>query len=162
MFISPSFHIKLHLQKYYLTQWISKLPGSFEINWVRQYLVNFNGSSGHSKCKCLQDWANFHRFWTWQIVIIFNTAFVVKISMLTLAMPNLFLGNRRIGKAMWQVASLKILHLRWMFVLPQSIKMYRLTDSKDHWIKINHILSQQFHVRSMSNPCWPNVLCYLG
>ena len=23
-----------------LTQWISKLPGSFEIHWVRQYLVN--------------------------------------------------------------------------------------------------------------------------
>ena len=22
------------------TQWISKLPGSFEIHWVRQYLVN--------------------------------------------------------------------------------------------------------------------------
>ena len=25
---------------YCLTQWISKLPGSFEIHWVRQYLVN--------------------------------------------------------------------------------------------------------------------------
>ena len=27
--------------KYCLTQWISKLPGSFEVHRVRQYLVNF-------------------------------------------------------------------------------------------------------------------------
>ena len=31
--------------KYCLTQWISKLPGSFEILWVRQYLVNFGALS---------------------------------------------------------------------------------------------------------------------
>ena len=29
-----------------LTQWISKFPGSFEIHWVRQYLVNFTGVGG--------------------------------------------------------------------------------------------------------------------
>ena len=29
--------------KYCLTQWISKLPRSFEIHWVRQYLVHFTG-----------------------------------------------------------------------------------------------------------------------
>ena len=32
--------------KYCLTQCISKLPGSFEIHWVRQYLVNFAGLAG--------------------------------------------------------------------------------------------------------------------
>ena len=32
--------------KYLLTQWISKLLGSFEIHWVRQYLVNFTGLVG--------------------------------------------------------------------------------------------------------------------
>ena len=31
---------------YCLTQWISELPGSFEIHWVRQYLVNFMGLAG--------------------------------------------------------------------------------------------------------------------
>ena len=31
---------------YCLAQWISKLPGSFEIHWVRQYLVNFMGLEG--------------------------------------------------------------------------------------------------------------------
>ena len=34
--------------KFCLTQWISKLPGSFEIHWVRQYLVNFMGLPGNS------------------------------------------------------------------------------------------------------------------
>ena len=32
--------------KYCLTQWISKFPRSFEIQWVRQYLVNFTGLVG--------------------------------------------------------------------------------------------------------------------
>ena len=33
--------------KYYcLTRWISKFPRSFEIHWVRQYLVNFVGLVG--------------------------------------------------------------------------------------------------------------------
>ena len=32
--------------KYCLTQWMSKLPGRFEINWVRQYRVNFTGLAG--------------------------------------------------------------------------------------------------------------------
>ena len=34
------------LTKYCLTLWISKLPGSFEIQWVRQYLVNITGLAG--------------------------------------------------------------------------------------------------------------------
>ena len=48
-----SFHIsfipdKLHLlfTKYCITQWISKLLGSFEIHWVRLYLVNFVALAG--------------------------------------------------------------------------------------------------------------------
>ena len=37
---------KTTFTKYCLTQWIPKLPGSFEIHWVRQYLVNFTGLVG--------------------------------------------------------------------------------------------------------------------
>ena len=37
---------KTTFNKYCLTQWISKLLGSFEILWVRQYLVNFMGLAG--------------------------------------------------------------------------------------------------------------------
>ena len=38
---------KTTFTKYCLTQWISKLPGSFEIHWVRrQCLVNFMGLAG--------------------------------------------------------------------------------------------------------------------
>ena len=33
-------HARLTHETYLLTKWISKLPGSFEIHWVRQYLVN--------------------------------------------------------------------------------------------------------------------------
>ena len=57
--------------KYCLTPWISKLPRSFEIHWVRQYLLTFTGPMGMIKCNCLQ--VNFHRSWAWQIVLIFNT-----------------------------------------------------------------------------------------
>ena len=37
---------KTTFTKYCLTQWISKLPGSFEIHWVRQYLAYFLGLVG--------------------------------------------------------------------------------------------------------------------
>ena len=47
--------------KYCLTQWISKLLGSFEIHWGRHYLANFRGSGGHSKDNGLQGKANFYR-----------------------------------------------------------------------------------------------------
>ena len=44
------FHVlypkKATFSKYCLTQWISKLQGSFEIHWVRQYLVNFTSLVG--------------------------------------------------------------------------------------------------------------------
>ena len=34
---------KATFTKYCFIQWISKLPVSFEIHWVRQYLVTFIG-----------------------------------------------------------------------------------------------------------------------
>ena len=37
---------KITFTKYRLTQWISKLFGSFEIHRVRQLLVNFTGLAG--------------------------------------------------------------------------------------------------------------------
>ena len=46
MFVGPLFKKKKPFTKYCLTQWISKLPGSFEIHWVRQYLVNCMGLAG--------------------------------------------------------------------------------------------------------------------
>ena len=41
--------IKTTFTKYRFSQWISKLPGSFEINWVRQYLVNLTSLVGRQK-----------------------------------------------------------------------------------------------------------------
>ena len=55
-----------------------------EIRWVSQ-LWNplsqpapdkFHGCGGHSKRNCLQDPANFHRSQAWQIVLIFNNAYI--------------------------------------------------------------------------------------
>ena len=57
---------KTTFTKYFLTQWISKLPGSFEINWVSQYLVNVMGLVG-----IVNATVN-----AWQIVLIFNTAYL--------------------------------------------------------------------------------------
>ena len=37
---------KTAVDKYSVTHWISKLPGSFEIQWVRQCLVKFTGLAG--------------------------------------------------------------------------------------------------------------------
>ena len=37
---------KTTFDKYCLTQWIPKLPGSFETHWVRQPLANFMGLAG--------------------------------------------------------------------------------------------------------------------
>ena len=64
---------KIIFTEYCLIQWISKLPGSFEIHWVRQYRVNFMGLAGIVNKHFLQDRANFHRSSAWQIVLIFNT-----------------------------------------------------------------------------------------
>ena len=38
---------KTTFTKYCLTQWISKLLGSFEIHWIRQYLGNFMSLAGN-------------------------------------------------------------------------------------------------------------------
>ena len=45
MFAGPLFQTNVH-HKYCITRWISKLPGSFEIHSVRQFLVNFTGLAG--------------------------------------------------------------------------------------------------------------------
>ena len=45
IFTGPLFEIKLHLLNT-ANLWISKLPGSFEIHWLRQCLVNFSGLAG--------------------------------------------------------------------------------------------------------------------
>ena len=62
---------KTTLTKYCLTQWISKLLWSFEVHWVRQYLVNFMGLAGIIKA-IFTDQVNFHRFQAWQNILIFQ------------------------------------------------------------------------------------------
>ena len=46
MFTGPLFQIKQYFTKYCPTPWISKLLRSFEIHWVRQYLVNPKSLAG--------------------------------------------------------------------------------------------------------------------
>ena len=60
--------------KYCLTQWISKFPGSFEIHWVRQYLVNFMGLVGIVNTIVYKTMSNFHKSQAWQIDPISNIA----------------------------------------------------------------------------------------
>ena len=67
---------KTTFTKYFLTEWIPKFPGSFEIRWVRQYLVNFTGLADIAN-KIVQDRANFHRSRVWQIVLIFHTVMII-------------------------------------------------------------------------------------
>ena len=42
----PFIENKTTFTKSCLTQWISKLPRSIEIHWVKQFLVNFVGLAG--------------------------------------------------------------------------------------------------------------------
>ena len=55
-----------------LSQWISKLPGSLEIHWVKQHLVNFMSLAGKVN-------TTFHKTepifksWVWQLLLNFNT-----------------------------------------------------------------------------------------
>ena len=53
-----------------------KVPWRFETHWSKAVPGKIHGSGGHNKCNCLQDRANFHRSWAWQIVLIFKTATV--------------------------------------------------------------------------------------
>ena len=55
---------KTTLTQYFLTQWISKIPTSLEIHWVR-----------HIKWNCLLDQVNFLKPRAWQIVLISNTVY---------------------------------------------------------------------------------------
>ena len=65
---------KTTFTKYCFTQWISKLPRSFEIHWVSQYLIIFTHLVGIVNATVY--WDNFHRSRAWQIVLIFNDVLV--------------------------------------------------------------------------------------
>ena len=73
MFTGPLFQ-NTTFTKYWLTQWISKLPGCFEIYVVRQYLVNFTGLVGLLNATVYKAEPIFTCLWAWQIVLILNTA----------------------------------------------------------------------------------------
>ena len=49
--------------KYCLTHWISKLPVSFEIHWVRQYLINLIGLAGIVNAMVCKTKPNFTGVW---------------------------------------------------------------------------------------------------
>ena len=53
-----------------------KAPRSFEIHWVRQYLVNFMGLVGIVNPTVYKT-ANFHRSWAWKIALIFDTDIII-------------------------------------------------------------------------------------
>ena len=64
MFTGPLFQIKLNLLN-------TLLLGGFQYPLRKAVPGKFHGSGGHStKWNCLQDRANFHRPWVWQIVLI--------------------------------------------------------------------------------------------
>ena len=60
---------KTTFTKYCLTQQVSKLTRSFEIHWVRQYLVNFMGLTGRVNATVYK----IKPIFTCQIVLFFNT-----------------------------------------------------------------------------------------
>ena len=66
--------------KYCLTHWISKLPGSFEIHLVMQYLQNFWGLVGIVNAtvfKTCQTICDARESLAWQIILILiNTEYV--------------------------------------------------------------------------------------
>ena len=81
MFIGHLINIpyKTTFIKYCLAQLISKLSGSFEIHWVRQYLVIFKWLPGivNTTVYKLEDQANFHMSRdVSRIVLVFNIAIV--------------------------------------------------------------------------------------
>ena len=61
---------KTTFTKYYLTQWISKLHGSFKMS--NAVPDTFHGFGGNSKHNCSQDRTNFHRSQARQIRVLFN------------------------------------------------------------------------------------------
>ena len=61
--------------KYCLTQWIWKLSRALK-SLSKAVYGKFHGFGGQSKRNYLQDRANFHRSWIWQIVPIFNTGHI--------------------------------------------------------------------------------------
>ena len=65
---------KTAVTKYCLTQWISKLPRSFEIHWIKQYMENFMGLAGRVNATIYKTEPIF-RSRAWEIALIFNTWF---------------------------------------------------------------------------------------
>ena len=59
--------------KHCLTPWSSKLPRSFEIQGVRQFLVNFTGLAGIVNAPIYKTQAIFTSLRAWQIALFFNT-----------------------------------------------------------------------------------------
>ena len=49
-----------------------KAPGELWNPLIGAVPGKLHGSGRHSECKCLQDWANFYRSLSWQIVLIFS------------------------------------------------------------------------------------------
>ena len=63
---------KITFAKYCLAQWISKLPGSFEIHYLYKAVPGkFYEFGGHGERNCLRYRANFHSSRAWQIVLSF-------------------------------------------------------------------------------------------
>ena len=65
MLTFPLFEINLHLLS------MVALSG-FQSSLSKVVPGKFHGCDRHSKCNCLQDWANFHRSRVWQVVLIFT------------------------------------------------------------------------------------------
>ena len=80
LFMGPFIGHKTTFTKYCLTRWVSKLPGNFEIHWVRQYLVNFmclagivnTGFTSPSQFAQVSGMANCPNFWHWHIISVLD------------------------------------------------------------------------------------------
>ena len=54
-----------------------KAPRELRNPVSKAVLGKFQGACGHSKYNCLQDRANFHKSGAWQVVLIFNTVYML-------------------------------------------------------------------------------------
>ena len=68
---------KTTFTKYSFTR-ISKLPRSFEIHWVRQYLVNFTGLAGILNATVYKTEPNFTLFWHFVLIFIHTASMKLK------------------------------------------------------------------------------------
>ena len=122
---------KTTFTKYCLTQWISKLQGSFEIHRVRPYLVNVMGLAGI--VNGVQDWANFHRPRAWQIVLIFNT-----VSVINIGSDNGFVLS--CNKPLHRLVMTKSFYYDMVWLGPNELNMLLSVDVCMGWSVYAHIL----------------------